>query len=251
MKRLLVLAALLAIIVACAAVANATPTLSGATGGVALPDVKTTPTGVLDLSLTYQRQELDTAEEATHATATYGLSSNAELGLKYTWQAGNGTTGLNNWGANLKYAMPIKFMDLDIAAGMNYAKYKDLGTNQFQAYVVGGANVWQSYDGDKTLDFNIGLNWTKFETTGSDIQRFRAFTVLDYGFRNNLHMVGEFQSEAKMDSDPLSSLAIRYNMDENLSWQFGITNAFRGVTGGDEHNWFLGANYSLSQFHEK
>jgi|GEM_PF-6204252 len=251
MKRLLVLAALLAIIVACAVVAHATPTLTGATGGVSLPDVKTTPTGVLDIGLNYQRQKLANADEATNASATYGLSSNAEMGIKYTRQAGINTPGLDNWGANLKYVLPIKFMDLDIASGVNYAKYKDLASNQFQAYVVGGANVWQSYNGDRTLDFNIGVNWTKFETTGPDIKRFRGFTVVDYGFRSNLHMVGEYQTEAKMDSDPLTSLVVRYNMDENLSWQFGITNAFRGVTGGSEHNWFLGASYALSQFHEK
>lgn len=250
MKRLFVLAALLSILVACA-VANATPSYTGATGGIALPDVKTTPAGQLDVALDYQRQRFDIADEPWTARATYGVGTNSELGIKYAWQQGVNSPSLDNWGVNYKYVLPVKLLELDIAVGGTYAKYADLGTNQGQIYVVGGANVWQSYENDISLDVNLGINWTKFGTTGSDIERFRAFTVLDYKFRDTLHMVGEYQTEAKMDSNPLSSIGIRYAMDENFSWQFGFTNAFRGVTGGDTHGWFLGANYRFDRYTEK
>lgn len=256
MKKVLILAALLAMVALGAVVANATPTFTGPTGGVSLPDVNVTPTGTLDVALDYHRQDLDNADEATNLRFTYGLSDKSEVGIKYSWQAGKSlgegftSSGLNNWGVSAKYKLPVTYIDLDFAAGVQYAKYKDLSTEQTQLYVVGGTRVWESYDAVQTLDFNVGINWIKFDVSGSDTDKFHAFTVLKYGFNPSLHLVGEYQTEADPDTDALSSLALRYQMDENLSWQFGVTNSFRGVTGAGQHNWFIGANYNFTSFAE-
>lgn len=250
LRRLLVLAALLGLLAACA-VAYATPSYTGATGGIALPDAKTTPMGNLDLALDFQNQKLGDAEEATTVRASFGLSTNAEVGVKYAWQQGIDNPDLDNWGISAKYVLPMKLIDLDVAVGGNYAKYSDLDTKQVQLYAVGGTNVWQSYENDRSVDVNIGINWTKFETVGGDINRLRMFGVADYRFRDTLHLIGELQTKSKLDSEALSSLALRYAMDENLSLQFGVTNAFRGVAGANVHNWFLGANYRFSSFSEK
>lgn len=256
MKKVFIYAALLAMLAICAVAASASPSFMGATGGVSLPDVNVTPTNTADAALDYHRQDLENADQATNFRLNYGLSDKSEIGFAYTWQSGANydegysSVGLNNWSVNAKYVLPFRWNDLETAVGAQYAKYKDLSTEQTMLYAVAGGRVWESYGSNKALDFNLGVSWIKFDVDEGKSDKFHAFTVAKYRFNPSMQLVGEFQTKAGPDRDPLTSIALRYKMDDSLTWQTGITNSFRRVTGGGHHDWFIGASYSFKGFVE-
>jgi len=253
MKKVLTFGVAVALVAAAGAV-MAYPSLLGPTGGANLPTAKVVNQGTLAAAYDYFMNDMDLGGgvqlEETHAIRLlYGLTESAEVGLTYNKQdvtgAGPGIDNFDNWGLNAKYNFAVEGVEFEPAVGAVYQDYSDADGTVFQLYAV-GSKLFSMGEGGTSFRGSLGVNWTKVDFgAGYDVDAFRPYINLDFGFANGLTLTGEFQfKNSDIDDDPLMSLTLRYPISESFNVQLGTSNAVRGVAGGPDQCLTLGINWN-------
>jgi hypothetical protein len=97
----------------------------------------------------------------------------------------------------------------------------------------------------------VNVTQEKDSTLVKAINVTRPFVDVDLAFPNRVNVTAEDQlKDAKLDSDALASIVVRYPFTDALTSEIGITNAQRGAIGSSEFSLVAGVNVSFSGFQD-
>ncbi|MHB9132973.1 MAG: hypothetical protein ACYDBB_18050 [Armatimonadota bacterium] len=231
-----------ALVLALAGTAFAYPTLTGPTGLTIIPTGYIGNSG-FTVAGDYQKFE-----------SGFGVPVRATIGLGNTWEVGalydflDEDTGLDRaFGANTKFRIG-RFLGGDGAIGAQFIRVEsvfDFETDFEQAYFAWSGNFGSA----ETINFGItwGVNWTRISPDiGDSEDAFRLFAGAEVAILRSFTLLAEYQTDEEDlgETDPITSVALRYCTGQNWAAQVGITNAFQ-LIGTDDHDWFAGIALNL------
>lgn len=245
--KLLLTAALAAVLLAAAGIASGYPSLLGPTGEVAVPTADVADLGALQLAATFYNTEDDdlALDNTIIARATFGLLPILEVGAAF-WRADIVGEELDTISANAKLKLPFSLIGGSTAVGAIVARTDALIGDELTttyAYLVNTRGLLGIPGGSTPLKLTLGANWTRIEN-GDSVDDIRGFAALQFDLMDAVSIAAEYQMESEDlgDADPLTSLVGRVNLGENWAIEGGITNAdplTAGFTAADEHNLFI------------
>jgi len=245
---LLVVGALLAL----ASGAYAYPTLTGPTGGAVLPDADVAGLGQLNVAADWVNEDtflgvsgLD-VDPAFPVRATFGVAPGWEVGAAYTFQnVPNASGNLDGWGVNAKYQLKYALAGANLAIGAQYQDLNDLDLQATNIYLVGTKRFTAASERGPGVTASLGLNFVDADLASVSDSSFRPYLMATLDFTNKASVVAEYRfKDSDFDNKALSALTVRYPFSPALTGQIGVTNSFRGIFGGEDHNVFAGINYS-------
>jgi hypothetical protein len=242
---------MVALIIAAGA-AFAYPSLVGPTGGANLPVANVAAEGQWSIAVDYFNQSSDGLGAAMPVRVLYGIGNNFEVGAMYTFQDGD-FVSLDVWGLNAKYLTPLTFGGFNWSVGALYEKFNDFDFSAIQGYFVGTRVLSEGTESSPAVRGTVGINWTQVDATFDEVSEktdaFRPFLDLDVAFKGGANVTAEYQFENDdFDSKALASLVVRYPFTPNWSAQIGLSNAFRGISGGDDYDLLVGVNYKMTSY---
>ncbi len=230
-----------------AGAAFAYPSLLGPTGSVNLPVAAVVPTGETQVAADFFADNTGRAGDALVLRALNGVAPNWEVGAGYTFQNGPLDTDWNLWTVNAKYMTPYRPAGADLAVGALYATTPDTDEKATQVYLVATKLLAEGDESRPAVRASLGVNWTKWDAgvLGSD-SAFRPYVTVDLGFASKLDVTAEYQFKSSdLETDPISSIAVRYPFTPELAGEVGFSNALNGLMGQDEHSVFAGVRYTF------
>lgn len=204
------------------------PNLNATTGLIGVPNAYVVPSG----SLVGAADGLFFDDTLLNVRALWGLSNKLEAGVGGVFGNGSGLI------LNAKYRFAGTVSGFNVAAGAGYQS-ADVG-NGFQVYAVGTAPIINPERGMRLLG-SLGVNFTDME----DASAIRPFVGAELLLSPRTEIGGEFMLEAGDFDNSISSLYIRQRFTSRWAAQAGFTNA-NGFVGQDDHDFFVGAAYTLS-----
>ncbi len=221
----------------CATVTFAYPSLLGASGVVELPTAKTIAPGMYVLGV----DGTDIANGAeVPVRVLYGLADNLEVGAAYLH--GDATDRI---GANAKLNLPTLIPGASTAVGMLYL-HTTTGSNAdlLQPYIAITRTSSTKDSLFPLVQVTVGTNVTQQRPNSSFY--LREFGCIEAYAKNGLVVGLEYQgsnSGLAGDEQPLASAVLRYPISQQFAAQLGVTNA-DGVVGSNQARLFVGVSYT-------
>lgn len=267
-----------------AAIGQAYPTLTGATGMGTLPTADTVGTGVVQVAADYYAS----GSGSYPLRALAGIGSAFELGVAYTpgsqfiddrtrlfpdYIVVDGVQQQDMLGATAKLQLPWRLLDGNLALGGLYAsgdlRLRFVTPHTSYLDTIGEVDTSQVYlvltrpftpcDDLVVIRGSLGVNWTEVKRElnqgvagaacafAGTHDAVRVFAGVDVNVFDLLVVAAEVQTESgALETDALYSIVARYTASPHLSAQLGFTNA-AGVLGTPNTNLFLGATYNFGR----
>ncbi|HEX2951764.1 MAG TPA: hypothetical protein VHV83_19690 [Armatimonadota bacterium] len=280
MKQIQFFCSLLGLLALSTASLWAYPSLLGPTGGANLPVASVVGQGKFNVAFDAQIVDKSTGDgNAYNTRVLLGLSKNVEVGANYVSQSvldeyGNSYDDITNdtFGANFKLLL-TNSNTANLAIGTVYqGNIDDDNFSSVEVYGVVSAVLGNGNNSSLPgIRGSVGVNWTQVNgytyytyyypsgytdsyAVEDSWSAIRPFASLDIAFPMSngraIRIMGEYQMKGSdlpedIESKPLISLVLRIPFSDYFSAEIGTSNAYRGVTGGDKQNIFVGANLAL------
>lgn len=232
------------------------PALTGPSGLVATPTAWVTPTGGFTFAADYYftQEAVGVVQDTIPLRVLYGIAPNTEVGIG-GWISRAGGQDATALQANVKYLTPLHPLGANIAVGAIFAGSRATASPAFtdraetwHLYLVGTHECLPGGDGRIGVTGTLGVNWTGIEAGAFDGSGFRGTAGVKVMLPNRLTIVAEAQAARSElgDAKPLTSIALRYPITEELKGEIGYTNASfaaAGLTHAEDHNIFAGLTY--------
>ena len=233
------------------------PSLLGPTGSAELPNVATVDRSAFDAAVDYFTNGEGTLDNSFIGRVNYGIAENTEIGVAYTLQdveftptEGVSTSAtvtsysFNNWNVNAKRTMAINER-FTAGLGVVYQAWNDLlpGDSRNFLQVYGAVGAALPIAGIPEIQGTIGLNYTRGDVNSAADSAIRGFIGLSSAVTEKLTLAVDFQTEdTYFDDQPLSSIVARYQINNRLKAEAGLSNAMLGMCGSSDHNLFVGVS---------
>jgi hypothetical protein len=256
-----------ALLVVAGGAAYAIPSLGGPTGIVTVPTAAVAPNGQLQTALTYQSQEMYTADVSLwQLQALAGVSDEAELWAAYALADQDGPTAAetaNMWAFGGKVQLASEPEDdTSLAVGASLEKWSDILTEMG----LGDANVWKAYV-VATKDFtpmaseswewsaqsetrmlgSVGILYASVDPDGGESESLtRPFVGFEFIGAGGTALGLEYRwKDNTLDEKAVFSAVLTHAVSPEFEVQVGTTNAGPGGFGLDDQDIFVRVGYTV------
>jgi hypothetical protein len=244
--KLLVAAALVALMVALSAAAGCTyPTRFGpATGLVDLPTSDTVDTGAAEVALDYTK--LEGGQQIWPARILLGVSQKAELGVGYAKLKDGESQHITSFAAKMNF---LSEPQADFGLGVGAAVLDGSNGDLFNVYAVaskefptGGSQSTSYQTARARVRGHLGLMYTRISDSVSD-NEIQPFVGADVTMPEGTAFVAEYKWTDFGNNH--AAAAIRYPLSPKLTIQAGVARAGT-ILGQDDYRFIIGLSYDVS-----
>jgi hypothetical protein len=234
MKKVLTIAAVLAVLALAVSFAGAAPRFdAGSTGLVQTPTADVLGEGVFDLAVDWQDADFFTVYPIRFV---YGLGK-AELGIAYIPVQLDGGGDTSAWQYSGKVQLlPETATQPAVALGADYATLDLVDIDRLSIYAV--ATKQLSTGDGPSVRGNLGVAYDRYSNGGTESFT-KPFVGLEVGVAEGTSILAEYKWGNDM-FEPIFSAAVRHSFAPNLMVEAGLTN-LAGID--DEKKFFAGVSY--------
>ena len=254
-----------ALLVVAGGAAYAIPSLGGPTGIVSVPTAAVAPNGQLQTALTYQSQEMYSADvDLWQLQALAGVSDEAELWAAYVLADQEGPTAsetANMWAFGGKVQLASEPEDdASLAVGASLEKWSDLLTpmgmgdvDVWKAYVVAtkdftpmASESWEwSAQSETRMLGSVGILYTSVDPDGGESESLtRPFVGFEFIGAGGTVLGLEYRwKDDDVDEKAVFSAVLTHAVSPEFEVQVGTTNAGPSGIGLDDQDIFVRVGY--------
>lgn len=239
---------MVAVVLACAGITPAYPTISGPSGMSYIPTGKIAPTGI---ELAADWHKLDVGDSIPFRVLL-SVGRGIEVGASYDPFSSKAVSN-PAWGVNAKGSF-LRFFGGESALGVQFRRERGARDDFFASNTdfIQGYFAWTTDFSAETVDYSniaitLGTNWTRVKPfEGQEEFAVRGFAGATIFLTRDISLMAEYQTKnAKVgDADPVTSVAARYRFNPDVSAQVGMTNGI-GLSGTTDHTIFAGIDLTM------
>jgi len=264
-KTLLALPLVVALLVVAGGAAFAIPSIGGPTGIVSVPTAAVAPNGELQTALTYQSQEMYTADVSLwQLQALAGVSEEAELWAAYALADQDGpteseTANMFAFGGKMQLSSEPED-DTSLAVGASIEKWSDLYTpmgfndvSVWKAYIVAtkdftpmASESWEwSAESETRMLGSLGILYASVDPdVGDSGSLTRPFVGFEFIGAGGTALGLEYRwKDSDLDEKAVFSAVLTHPVSPEFEIQVGTTNAGPSGLGLDDQDIFVRVGY--------